>query len=486
MNSNGFGFSFGNDDNDDDDGRRRDNQNPFGGFGFDGGGGLGDMLNQFGQMISGMGSSMNSPDAAGPVNYALAERIARQQIGKVETIRPQDSTAVEESVRLAEMWLNDATILPTSSGQVAAWNAEDYLEQTLPMWKRLVSPVAEHMNEAQIESLPEEAREMMGPMLKMMNQMSGMNFGMQLGNALGDLAAQSLTGSDFGLPVAPNGMIAVLPKQVSRISGDLDVGSQEVMVYICTREAARQRLFRHVPWLVERLVSSVEEYAAGLVIDTSHIEEATRELNLESGDPSAIQDAMQQLQNMDLSPKISSRNAAAVTRLETLLALVEGWVEYVVTQAMGERIPSTGALNEAWRRRRATGGSAEQAFAKVVGIEFAAPKVAEAMELWRRVDQAVGMDRRDEVWNHPDFLPVAENLDNPASFIDGLLAEGDAEGFDPIAEITRLEQMLAEQGETDAAIEPGTSGTETTDNQDIGDDAEGRDEDSAGEDDPRS
>lgn len=457
MNSHGFGFSFGNDDNDDE---RRDNQNPFGGFGS---GGLGDMLNQFGQMLSGMGSSMNSPEGSGPVNYALAERIARQQIGKIEPVREQDANAVTESVRLAELWLDDATILPTSDASVQTWNAEDYLTTTMPMWKRLVSPVAEHMNEAQLESLPEEARQMMGPMLQMMNQMSGMNFGMQLGNALGDLAAQSLTASDFGLPVAPAGTIAVLPKHLARISKDLNIGSQDVLVYICAREAARQRLFKHVPWLVERLVSSVEEYAVGLVIDTSHIEEATRSLNLESGDPAAIQEAMSQLQNMDLSPKISSRNAGAVTRLETLLALVEGWVEFVVTRAMGERIPTTNALNEAWRRRRATGGSAEQAFSKVVGIEFAAPKVAEAMELWRRVDQAVGQQRRDAVWDHPDFLPAADDLDNPAQFIDSLLDTGEADGFDPIAEINRLEEMLKEQEKDGKQDEEDEKGKEDRD-----------------------
>ncbi|AGF71789.1 zinc-dependent metalloprotease [Corynebacterium halotolerans] len=444
MNTGGFGFSFNNDDDDDD--RRRDqNQNPFGAFGFggaDGSGGLGDLLNQFGQMLSGMGSSMNSPEGAGPVNYQLAERIARQQIDSVPAVRSQDVSAVEESVRLAELWLDDATVLPTAEGRVVAWNAEDWLTETLPMWKRLVTPVAEHMNQAQIDSLPAEARDMMGPMLQMMNQMSGMNFGMQLGNALGDLAKQTLTGSDFGLPVAPADTTAILPGNIARSAKDLNVPAQEILVYIAAREAARQRLFRHVPWLVERLVSSVEEYAAGLVIDTSHIEEAARDLNLESGDPSAIQDAMQRLQGMDLSPKISSRNAGAVSRLETLLALVEGWVEHVVTEAMGQRVPSTGAMTEAWRRRRATGGSAEQAFAKVVGIEFSAPKVAEAVELWRRADIAVGQERRDKVWDHPDFLPSAEHLDNSAEFIDALLDEGGADGFDPIAEINKLEEML--------------------------------------------
>jgi putative hydrolase len=146
---------------------------------------------------------------------------------------------------------------------------------------------------------------------------------------------------------------------------------------------------------------------------------------------------------MDLSPRISSRNAQAVSRLETLLALVEGWVEYVVTNAMGERIPSTGKMTEAWRRRRATGGSAEQAFAKIVGIELAAPKVAEAVELWRRVDVAVGQKRRDGVWDHPDLLPSAEHLDNSADFIDSLLDEGESDEFD--REFAKLEELLREQ-----------------------------------------
>lgn len=422
-----------------------DNNNFFFGGNFGGSGGnFGDFFNQLGKMFSG---GFEAGGQGEPVNYDLAERIAKQQIGKVSPVGSKEASAVSDTVRLADMWLDDATVLPSAEGTVTAWNAEQWLESTLPTWKRFVTPVAQRMNEAQLEQLPEEAREMVGPMLQIMNSMSGMNFGMQLGNSLGDLASQALTGSDFGLPVVPSGTIAIMPQHLKSIAKDLEITELDVLMYVCAREAARQRLFKHVPWLVERLVSSVEEYAAGLVIDTSHIEEATRELGLESGDPAKIQEAMQRLQNLDLSPRITSRNAGATSRLETMLALVEGWVELVVTQAMGERVPSTSALNEAWRRRRATGGSAEQAFSKVVGIEFAAPKVAEAMELWRRVEIAVGMKRRDAVWDHPDFLPVAEDLDNSASFIDALLDEGGNEEFDPIAEINALEEMLKNEAE---------------------------------------
>ncbi|MCG7461591.1 zinc-dependent metalloprotease [Corynebacterium tuberculostearicum] len=460
--SNGFGFSFPNNDDDDNDGRR--DQNPFGAFGGANGGGLGDMLNQFGQMLSGMGSSMNSPENSGPVNYDMAKRIALQQISQSKAVSADDTKAVEESVRLAELWLDDATYLPTASGTAKAWDSKQWLEETMPAWQRMVTPVAEHMNDAQLESMPEEAREMMGPMTKMMNQMSGMNFGMQLGHALGDLASQALTGSDFGLPIAPANTVALLPQTIQKVARELNVPGQEVLVYIAAREAARQRLFKHVPWLVERIVSSVEEYAIGLVIDTSHLEEVTRELNLESGDPQAIQDAMSKLQGMDLSPRITSKNTAAASRLETLLALVEGWAEHVVTEALGERIPSTSKLTQAWAHRRSTGGSAENAFSKVVGIELNAPKVSEAAELWRRATVAVGAEKRDKAWDHPDFLPTAEHLDNPAAFIDSLLDEGPDEGFEE--EFAKLEEMLKNGEDTSAAQGDESKESEKPEDQD--------------------
>ncbi|WP_297846088.1 zinc-dependent metalloprotease [uncultured Corynebacterium sp.] len=460
--SNGFGFSFPNNDDDDNDGRR--DQNPFGAFGGANGGGLGDMLNQFGQMLSGMGSSMNSPENSGPVNYDMAKRIALQQISQSKAVSADDTKAVEESVRLAELWLDDATYLPTASGTAKAWDSKQWLEETMPAWQRMVTPVAEHMNDAQLDSMPEEAREMMGPMTKMMNQMSGMNFGMQLGHALGDLASQALTGSDFGLPIAPANTVALLPQTIQKVARELNVPGQEVLVYIAAREAARQRLFKHVPWLVERIVSSVEEYAIGLVIDTSHLEEVTRELNLESGDPQAIQDAMSKLQGMDLSPRITSKNTAAASRLETLLALVEGWAEHVVTEALGERIPSTSKLTQAWAHRRNTGGSAENAFSKVVGIELNAPKVSEAAELWRRATVAVGADKRDKAWDHPDFLPTAEHLDNPAAFIDSLLDEGPDEGFEE--EFAKLEEMLKNGEDSSAAQDDESKESENPEGKD--------------------
>ncbi|WKK61034.1 zinc-dependent metalloprotease [Corynebacterium sp. P3-F1] len=464
---NGFGFSFPNDDGDDQDrnrddrdredrGGRDDQSNPFGQFSFtfgngggaNFGGNLGDILGQFGEMLSGMGapgqqSQPSDNPKRDPVNYDVALRTARREIKDPKGATANDRTAVTESTRLANLWLDDASALPDSGARPEAWSADDWLTNTLPTWKRLVSPVAEHMDRAQLEAMPEQAREIFGPISQMLGHFNSMNFGARLGQALGNLANQALTGNDFGLPVAPSGIIGVVPKNIEPISDQLSVPGQEVLVYISAREAARQRLFTHVPWLVERIVSSVEEYSVGLELDTSHIEEQIRNLDLESGDPAKLQEAIQGMQDVDIAPRVTSRNAAAASRLETLLALVEGWVEVVVEDALGQRIPSTAALTESWARRRATGGSAEHAFNNIVGIELGTPKTNEAAQLWRRATEAVGVDRRDKVWDHPDFLPTAEHLDNPAAFIDTLLDDAADAQFDE--EIAKLEEMLSNE-----------------------------------------
>jgi hypothetical protein len=64
-----------------------------------------------------------------------------------------------------------------------------------------------------------------------------------------------------------------------------------------------------------------------------------------------------------------------------------------------------------------------------VGLELRPRKLREAAVLWERLTQAVGADARDAVWQHPDLLPSAEDLDEPAGFIDRMIG-GDTSGID--------------------------------------------------------
>jgi putative hydrolase len=112
----------------------------------------------------------------------------------------------------------------------------------------------------------------------------------------------------------------------------------------------------------------------------------------------------------------SPAQKAALRRLEVVLALVEGWVDEVVGQATTERMPAAGKLQEAFRRRRAAGGPAEQTFATLVGLELRPRRLRDASTLWGSLRTRQGIEARDGVWMHPDLLPTDADLDDPLGF----------------------------------------------------------------------
>ena len=465
-----FGFSSSDgrdDDNDKERARRESGAGGFGGFdpsmfgGAAGGAGfdpsqLGQMFTQLGQMFSGIGA----PGAAGsgPVNYDLAARLARQQMGDFRPMLESEERAVADAVRLAELWLDEQTALPSGITVTHAWTPVDWLEQTLPTWRLLCDPIASSLEKTWQDGLPEEAKAMAGPMLSMMSGLGGMMFGSQLGQGLGHLSTGVLTSTDIGLPLAPAGTAALLPEAIAKFAEGLDVPGQEIVVFLAAREAAHQRLFAGVGWLRQRLLSAVEDYARGIRLDMSGLEQLGAGVDPQEllSNPAKMEELMSQAAAFE--PALSPEQQAALNRLETLLALIEGWVENVVTAALGDRIPSTAALTETMRRRRATGGPAEQTFATLIGLDLRPRKVREAAELWRRLAQAVGEsgaaagnDVRDGVWAHPDLLPDSTDLDEPAAFIDRVIGGGTGAFDDPIAELERtIEEERKARGDDDA------------------------------------
>ncbi|HBY23575.1 MAG TPA: hydrolase, partial [Propionibacteriaceae bacterium] len=102
--------------------------------------------------------------------------------------------------------------------------------------------------------------------------------------------------------------------------------------------------------------------------------------------------------------------------LETLLALVEGWVDDVSTQIIQRWMPNAASLVEAVRRRRAAGGPAEQALKDLVGLELRPRRTRDAANLWAAVRTSRGLAERDAAWDHPDRVPTAADLDDPLGY----------------------------------------------------------------------
>ncbi|MFF3647543.1 zinc-dependent metalloprotease [Streptomyces sp. NPDC002181] len=421
-----------------DEGKKKGNQggqggpNPFGfpGMGLPGGaGGPGGADNPFAAMFG----SMNPNDLGaafqqlgqmlsyegGPVNWDMAKDIARQTVAqgtadgvKDSSVGIAEKSAVEEAVRLADHWLDGVTSLPSGATTAVAWSRAEWVEATLPVWKELVDPVAERVGAAMGGVLPEEMQAMAGPLLGMMRSMGGAMFGQQIGQAVGTLAGEVVGSTDIGLPLGPAGKAALLPLNIEAFGKDLSVPADEVRLYLALREAAHARLFAHVPWLRSHLFGAVEGYARGIKVDTSKLEDVVGQL-----DPTNPEQLQEALQGGMFQPQDTPEQKAALARLETALALVEGWVDAVVHEAAKPRLSSADAMRETMRRRRASGGPGEQTFATLVGLELRPRRLRDASRLWASLTDARGVDGRDGLWEHPDMLPTASDLDDPDGFV---------------------------------------------------------------------
>jgi putative hydrolase len=146
-------------------------------------------------------------------------------------------------------------------------------------------------------------------------------------------------------------------------------------------------------------------------------------------DPSNPESMTLALSGGMFTPEETPQQRAALERLETVLALIEGWIDAVVTKAAGERLPSMIKLRESQQRRRATNSPTQQLFATLVGLEVSPRRTREAIAFWEKVAELKDIQSRDQVWEEAILLPTADQLLNPEEFLKSRTIPDDLSGL---------------------------------------------------------
>jgi putative hydrolase len=361
-----------------------------------------------------------------------------------------DQQRLNQSLEIANTWLDTEILFPSTTAPTqSAWAKREWLDESVAGWQQLIEPLAVGMADAlanvissstsslpieftgDTNQTPQQQEAMKAMLARLLRGFMGTLIATQLGQGIG-LLANSITGAnDVAIPLlkADSGS-HLIPQNVNEWADGLGIDLEQVTIYLSLREAAAARLFANTTWLNTYLKDAIISYGKGITIDVDSItrqaEEAMSSGEIDINNPQSINLAL----NAGLfTPQQTPAQELALTKLEMALALIEGWIDHVISEVAGNRIPAFSALIENSRRRRATNSPMQQLFANLLGVEVSPRKMREASAFWSEVKNIKGSDGRDKCWDDPAFLPVPDDLVDVKAFLNSVTVPDDLSGL---------------------------------------------------------
>lgn len=392
-----------------------------------------------GGLMFGMTNADKDPEAAWRTTLTAAKAIVGE--GGDPSLRPEELTAVVDAERLAQSWLTPAMTFPETGRPARAITRAAWLDETSEGWRSTIEPIIEGLADALERGTALEQGDEMAPMAQMMAPMlrtsASLIYRDRLKRELAAVAGDILTGTELGFNLLDASDVLLVPSNVAQFTRDLDTPETDVVLYLLLREAARQRLFHSVGWLSPQLSALLAHYSREITIDFDAIASQFRPEEMTGLSLEDVVKVGESVKGSFFRPSRTPAQLEILERLEVLLALVEGWVDHVVTQAASPWMPHAAQLEEVIGRRRGSASPVNGVFKELLGLDLHPRLVRDARNLWAAVQHSRGLEGRDAVWGHPDMLPTAADLTDPLAFAAGVRQDPHVED-DLDAELRKL------------------------------------------------
>ena len=269
-------------------------------------------------------------DGSGSIDWKMAQKQALEIAGQEQKGVSEALTGeIAKAFDMARLWLSEVTIFEPVL-ETKLLSRKLWVEDAMPLFAELSEPVANSMAKALSENLakamPEELSQILGPATKFIGNAGAAIFAMQLGQAIGKLATQTISATEIGIPIS--GKAGLISQNVADFLEDLETPKSEVLIYLAIREVAIQSLYAANRWLREGITTQVREFAAGLKVELSGLEELVEQVD--PNDPESINRVMEATAMMTSR---TEEQETALVRIETTLALIDGWADHVSQEA---------------------------------------------------------------------------------------------------------------------------------------------------------
>ena len=356
----------------------------------------------------------------GPVNWDVARQTASWLAtdGQPEpNVDPLERIRLEELVRVADLHVSAATglstsiaggilsILPVSRGDWALHSLEAYR----PFLERLATSLSTAGDDDE-DDPADVAAKLMGDLGKMLGPVL---LGMQSGFMLGHLSRRALGQYDLPLPRRPADQLLIVPANLDAFAEEWSLAGDDLRLWVCLQEVTLHAVLGR-PHVRARLADLINEYVSRFEVDPEALEMSLG--NIDPTDPAGLQKVLGNPETL-LGAMRSPGQQETLTRIETLTAVISGYVDHIMDSVGRGLIGSYGQITEALRRRRVEAGDGDRFAARLLGLELGRGQYERGANFIRGVVERAGDEGLARLWMTERELPTTAEVDAPGLWL---------------------------------------------------------------------
>jgi putative hydrolase len=363
--------------------------------------------------------------AQGPVNWDVARQMALwiATEGKPQgNVDPMERIRLEEFARVADLQISEATGLSTSIAggllSVLPVTRGDWALHSLEAYRPVIEQLAKAIERSQPDVEADASTAFLGDLGKLLGPVL---LGLQAGVMLGHLARHGFGQYDLPLPRRALDQLLIIPANIDAFATEWGLELDDLRMLVCLSEIAHHAVLGR-PHVRARLLLLLDDYVSRFQVDPDAVEASFGDFDLTN--MSALQDMLRNPETL-LGAVQTPEQQEVRARIEVLLTVIVGYVDYILETVGRRLIGSYDRLMEVMRRRRAEATDGERFAARLLGLEVGRPQYERGIAFVRGVQERAGEDGLRRLWLSERELPTAAEVDAPGLWLARIDLPGD-------------------------------------------------------------
>jgi coenzyme F420 biosynthesis associated uncharacterized protein len=345
-------------------------------------------------------------DNSGYVDWGFAKATGRRLVQAGPQVTPGEAAEVVTSLRRAAERSRGPVAetarmhSPADGSAVLIVDRPGWIDANVDSLRSMLEPVIAAMLAKRKISVP-------GSNLVM--EVGGKVTGAEVGALTAFLASKILGQYDLAPDGTPR-LLLVAPN-VLHTETELGVDPADFRLWICLHEETHRVQFTAVPWLRQHVIDSARQLSLDLAPDPEQLGDKIWQL------AHNLPDALRSGGNGLTDIFATREQRAEIAKVTAIMSLLEGHADVVMDDVGPAIVPSVEHIRSKFQQRREDITGIDKLLRRLLGLEAKMRQYRDGAVFVRAVTDKVGTDGFNAVWTSPETLPLPEEIENPATWV---------------------------------------------------------------------